>query len=113
MSNQSHVENTSVENQARWPWGVGEHRDTRDRSWCFGCSDWCYEPTGLALYDLLCRCCTEPLYQLRIAELEAELARFHECSSFQDGPAHNHVFQVDDQGDPSYRSHPVWHKDKP
>ncbi len=66
-----------------WPWGNYEHQETATRAWCFGCNEWCYEPEDDSEdeYWALCLCCREPLYVLRIAELETELARFRPCET--------------------------------
>lgn len=74
-----------------WPWGECEHeiRGTA-RKWC-GCGEWCSDPAVEAremmrradAYWMLCRCCREPLYLLRIAELEVEIAKFHKCDGFE------------------------------
>ena len=76
-------------NDGVWPWGECEHADQgAGRRWC-SCGEWCFEPGSEAremirpddAYWSLCRCCREPLYQLRIAELEElvkELANFRE-----------------------------------
>lgn len=76
-----------IKSDGVWPWGECEHeiRGTA-RKWC-GCGEWCLDPAVEAremmnpddAYWRLCRCCREPLYQLRIAELEGELAKFHKC----------------------------------
>ena len=70
-----------------WPWGNYEHQETATRAWCFGCNEWCYEPEDDSEdeYWALCLCCREPLYVLRIAELETELARFQPCSLNEQG----------------------------
>lgn len=122
-----------------WPWGECEHeiRGTA-RKWC-GCGEWCSDPAEEAremmrradAYWMLCRCCREPLYQLRIAELEgelqatrrraeaaeedwqateAELAKFHECPNLP--PSHNHITgRVDASGHMTYESHTIYHKE--
>ncbi len=66
------------EESTAWPWGEGKHYHTKYRAWC-SCGEWCYEPESLDQYEELCMCCREPLYKLRIAELESELAKFQEC----------------------------------
>ena len=55
-----------------WPWGNYEHQETATRAWCFGCNEWCFKPEDESDADdwELCHCCREPLYVLRIAELE-------------------------------------------
>lgn len=66
---------------SEWPFGTGTHYPSI-RSWCIRCQESCYDPTTSGFgYDALCLCCREPLYVLRIAELEAELARFKECET--------------------------------
>jgi hypothetical protein len=71
-----------------WPWGECAHyMEGPNRGWC-GCGEWCTPLADAArdtlrpddVYWSLCRCCRKPLYQLRIAELEAELASFRKCS---------------------------------
>ena len=66
---------------SEWPWGEGEHQETFSRAWCLGCKEWCYKPRDDSEYEVLCLCCREPLYVLRIAELEAELAKFEPCET--------------------------------
>ena len=66
-----------------WPWGIGRHasEDAEKVTECIDCDDACLKPLQVADYDDLCSCCREPLYQLRIAELEElvkELANFRE-----------------------------------
>lgn len=39
-----------------------------------------------------------------------EIDSFKECKNLNDGPAHNHVVEVDEYG-PTYRSHVVYHKE--
>ena len=39
-----------------------------------------------------------------------ELGKFHECDNFRDGASHNHVTEVDEDGNPAYGSHTVYHK---
>ena len=95
-----------------WPWGECEHEDRgAGRRWC-ECGESCFEPGSEAremihpddAYWMLCRCCREPLYQLRIVELEAELARFRRCDGFE-------VFLAPD-GENGLREcrKPHWHK---
>ena len=58
---------------SEWPFGTGTHYPSI-RSWCIRCQESCYDPTTSGFgYDALCLCCREPLYVLRIAELEAEV----------------------------------------
>ena len=52
---------------ANWPWGGGTYKK---RIRCVDCHEWCYEPHTGGDLEFVCRCCREPLYQLRIAELE-------------------------------------------
>ena len=68
-----------IAHETKWPYGVGTHYPSI-RSWCIRCQESCYDPETSGFgYDALCLCCREPLYHLRIAELEAELAKFHLC----------------------------------
>ena len=64
-----------------WPWGGCDHSSivgANYRIWCFSDHEWCYPPEdGL---EYLCRCCKEPLYELRIAELEAEYVECEESN---------------------------------
>ena len=39
-----------------------------------------------------------------------EIDSFKECENLNDGPAHNHIVEVDEYG-PTYRSHVVYHKE--
>jgi len=48
--------------------------------------------------------------EMQVGNLQRELAMFYKCTYMGDGPAHNHVYEVDAHGDPSSRSHPVYHK---
>ena len=46
-----------------------DHRPTSDyTAYCLHCSEKCR-------YDIPCACCAEPMYEYRVAELKAELAR--------------------------------------
>ncbi len=55
---------------SEWPFGTVTHYPSI-RSWCIRCQESCYDPTTSGFgYDALCLCCREPLYVLRIAELE-------------------------------------------
>ena len=69
-----------------WPWGNYEHQETATRAWCFGCNEWCYEPEDDSEdeYWALCLCCREPLYVLRIAELEAFTKAV--CAEYEEYP---------------------------
>ena len=70
-----------------WPWGECDHYSIGPfRAWC-KCGEHCTDPhaQGSELLNpddaawMLCRCCREPLYQLRIAELEAGPAMLRRC----------------------------------
>lgn len=72
-----------------WPWGCGKHGNiicegSAQSSWCDECAGWCWSPDTMDSYWDLCLCCREPLYQLRIAELE----RFAEqiCTVYEEYP---------------------------
>lgn len=71
-----------------WPWGIGYHVEDGGEGFtrCNYCAESCADPILLSdvkreeeAYRDLCPCCREPLYQLRIAELENELAKFYVC----------------------------------
>ena len=117
---------------SEWPFGTGTHYPSI-RSWCIRCQESCYDPTTSGFgYDALCLCCREPLYVLRIAELEydlaesqmhvreleanwaasqAELAKFRECELLGDDfPNEFGCFNLDYLG-PSHR-HTVYHKEE-
>ena len=74
------------EESTAWPWGEGKHYHTKYRAWC-SCGEWCYEPEFSDQYDQLCMCCREPLYELRMAELE-KIEQFAEkiCAVFEEYP---------------------------
>lgn len=65
-----------------WPWGVGPHEfhGSKVAGKCRECEAVCINPAHMLevgesvedAYAELCHCCREPLYQLRIEELEAE-----------------------------------------
>lgn len=59
----------------KWPFSLSAHGAMgEDYLYCLKCNEKCYNPEGEEGYDFLCVCCKEPLYELRIAELESELA---------------------------------------
>lgn len=124
-----------------WPWGRGPHEfhGSKVAGKCRECEAVCISPAHMLeveegvedAYAELCRCCREPLYQLRIAELEdelqatrrraeaaeedwqateAELAKFHECPNLPQ--SHNHITgRVDVNGHLAYESHTIYHKE--
>lgn len=105
-------------NDGVWPWGECEHADQGvGRRWC-SCGEWCFEPGSEAremihpddAYWSLCRCCREPLYQLRIAELEGEVAKFRICkplSPWFDPKVENGCY---DYGSEVFHGRAVYHK---
>ncbi len=74
---------------ANWTWGDGAHSEHDCGSLdpparpqfkrCYDCEEWCLRPETATDHQLMCRCCRYALYQLRIAELEQELAKFKLC----------------------------------
>ena len=70
--------------KSEWPYGVGTHYPSI-RSWCIHCQESCYDPETSGFgYDALCHCCREPLYVLRIAELEAFTKAV--CAEYEEYP---------------------------
>ena len=73
---------------ANWPWGSGEHQKNygidKERVRCFECGEGCYSPHTDGDLEFVCMCCREPLYELRIAELE----RFANavCAEYEEYP---------------------------
>lgn len=69
-----------------WPWGNGKHGEpvggvSARSSLCDSCHEWCFRPYEGSYYQHLCRCCKEPLYQLKIAELEAGVERLKQAQN--------------------------------
>lgn len=81
-----------------WPWGRSSHSETyrkEDRSWC-SCGEWCRDPAFTLDYNQVCMCCREPLYELHIAELEAQLEHATACPMCEEGyPLHSCATYLD------------------
>ena len=82
-----------------WPWGKGPHEfhGSKVAGKCRECEAVCTSPAHMLeigesaedAYAELCSCCREPLYQLRIAELESELGKATTCPMCDEGyPPH-------------------------